>query len=164
MTTPDTWKKSSQSGGGEGNACIEITHHHPHVAVRHSKDPERATLAFPASAFTAHLGTLEVPGKEQRPVHTPRTAGQPFTRRPRAQPPGTLAGARDNGRWPALQGGRPRRTKEKSWRSTRRAGTSRGYAPRPCCSSPRRRPRIPSTSSTWSRSRIRARCWSGRPS
>lgn len=24
MTTPDTWQKSSFSGGGEGNACVEL--------------------------------------------------------------------------------------------------------------------------------------------
>lgn len=64
MTIADVWKKSSYSGGGEGNACVEIAHRHPHIAVRDSKAPDRATLTFPApafSAFTAHLGTLEVP-------------------------------------------------------------------------------------------------------
>ncbi|MFI2374188.1 DUF397 domain-containing protein [Streptomyces sp. NPDC018964] len=67
MTTPGIWKKSSYSGGGDGNACIEIAHRHPRIAVRDSKDPERATLTFPASAFTtftAHLRTLEVTGVE----------------------------------------------------------------------------------------------------
>ncbi|MEV7787004.1 DUF397 domain-containing protein [Streptomyces sp. NPDC088106] len=62
MTTPDIWKKSSYSGGGEGNACVEIGHRHPHIAVRDSKAPDRATLTFPTtafSAFTAHLGSLK---------------------------------------------------------------------------------------------------------
>lgn len=67
MTTSDNWRKSSYSGSGDGNACIEIAHRHHHIAVRDSKAPERATLTFPTSAFTAfttHLGTFEVPGKE----------------------------------------------------------------------------------------------------
>jgi hypothetical protein len=67
MTTPGTWKKSSHSGGGDGNACVEIAHRHPRIAVRDSKAPERAVLTFPLAAFTAftaHLGTLEAPGRE----------------------------------------------------------------------------------------------------
>lgn len=46
---------------------MEIAHRHPHIAVRDSKAPERATLTFPAfafTAFTARLGTLEVPSVE----------------------------------------------------------------------------------------------------
>ncbi|MGW5970337.1 DUF397 domain-containing protein [Streptomyces sp. NPDC055186] len=67
MTTPDIWKKSSHSGGGEGNACVEIALRHPRIAVRDSKVPERAVLTFPVAtftAFTAHLGVLEAPGRE----------------------------------------------------------------------------------------------------
>ncbi|MDT0403891.1 MULTISPECIES: DUF397 domain-containing protein [Streptomyces] len=65
MTTSDTWKKSSYSGGGEGNACVEVAHRHPRIAVRDSKAPERAVLSFPAhafAAFTGHLGTCEAVG------------------------------------------------------------------------------------------------------
>lgn len=36
------------------------------------------------TAFTAHLGTFEAPRREQRPMHTARTTGKPFTRRLRA--------------------------------------------------------------------------------
>ncbi|WP_425247642.1 DUF397 domain-containing protein [Streptomyces sp. NEAU-NA10] len=59
MMTPDTWQKSSFSGGGEGNACIEVAHRHPHIAVRDSKAPTRATLTFPAPAFTAFVEALK---------------------------------------------------------------------------------------------------------
>lgn len=64
MTTSDTWKKSSYSGGGEGNACVEVAHRHPRIAVRDSKAPERAVLTFPAhafAAFAAHLDALQPP-------------------------------------------------------------------------------------------------------
>ena len=67
MTTSDTWKKSSYSGGGEGNACVEVAHRHPRIAVRDSKAPERAVLTFPRdsfAAFTAHLGALQSPYTE----------------------------------------------------------------------------------------------------
>ncbi|MFF3845084.1 DUF397 domain-containing protein [Streptomyces sp. NPDC002328] len=57
--TPLTWKKSSYSGGGEGNACVEIAHHHPQVAVRDSKTPTHPTLTFPAPTFTAFIEALK---------------------------------------------------------------------------------------------------------
>ena len=67
MTTSDTWKKSSYSGGGEGNACVEVAHRHPRIAVRDSKAPARATLSFPAPAFTALIDHLkEHPWSEGR--------------------------------------------------------------------------------------------------
>ncbi|MEU3727978.1 DUF397 domain-containing protein [Streptomyces sp. NPDC033538] len=64
MMTPGAWKKSSYSGGGEGNACVEVAHRHPHTAVRDSKAPTRATLTFPTPAFTAFLTTLKDPAGE----------------------------------------------------------------------------------------------------
>ncbi|MEV5005800.1 DUF397 domain-containing protein [Streptomyces sp. NPDC056159] len=59
MTTPDTWRKSSYSGGGDGNACVEIAHRRTHIAVRDSKAPARATLSFPAAAFATFLDSLK---------------------------------------------------------------------------------------------------------
>ncbi|MFJ6563451.1 DUF397 domain-containing protein [Streptomyces sp. NPDC091412] len=59
MTAPDTWRKSSYSGGGDGNACVEIAHRRTHIAVRDSKAPARATLSFPAAAFVAFLDSLK---------------------------------------------------------------------------------------------------------
>ncbi|GAA4007981.1 DUF397 domain-containing protein [Streptomyces marokkonensis] len=64
MVTPRTWKKSSYSGGGEGNACVEVAHRHPHIAVRDSKAPTRAVLTFPGPAFTAFLNALKPPTGE----------------------------------------------------------------------------------------------------
>ena len=51
MITPDTWQKSSYSGGGQGDACVEIAHYPTRIAVRDSKAPARAPLTFPVGAF-----------------------------------------------------------------------------------------------------------------
>ncbi|MET8243124.1 DUF397 domain-containing protein [Streptomyces sp. NPDC005202] len=59
MTNHGTWQKSSYSGGGEGNACVEIAHRPTHIAVRDSKAPARATLTFPVEAFTTFLEALK---------------------------------------------------------------------------------------------------------
>ncbi|MFE9167920.1 DUF397 domain-containing protein [Streptomyces kebangsaanensis] len=61
MSTPTQWKKSSFSGGGEGNDCVEIANVHPRIAVRDSKAPARATLSFPAGAFTSFIEALKAP-------------------------------------------------------------------------------------------------------
>ncbi|MFE0802813.1 DUF397 domain-containing protein [Streptomyces sp. NPDC058812] len=58
MTVPADWHRSSCSGSGDGNACVEVAHLHPRTAVRDSKDPARAALAFTTPAFTAFLSTL----------------------------------------------------------------------------------------------------------
>ncbi|WP_019065717.1 DUF397 domain-containing protein [Streptomyces hokutonensis] len=58
MVTPDNWQKSSDSGGGQGDACVEVGHRHLHIAVRDSKVPTRATLTLPAEAFTAFIDGL----------------------------------------------------------------------------------------------------------
>ncbi|MFE9169427.1 DUF397 domain-containing protein [Streptomyces kebangsaanensis] len=59
MTTPDNWRKSSYSGSGDGNACVEIANSPTHTAIRDSKAPARATLTFPAGAFTAFIEALK---------------------------------------------------------------------------------------------------------
>ncbi|KOT37579.1 hypothetical protein ADK41_19485 [Streptomyces caelestis] len=51
----DTWRKSSYSGPGDGNECVEIANTSTHVGIRDSKAPAGATLAFPAGAFSAFL-------------------------------------------------------------------------------------------------------------
>ncbi|MCX5037646.1 DUF397 domain-containing protein [Streptomyces coelicoflavus] len=56
--TRGPWKKSSYSGGGEGNDCVEVALDHPLIAVRDSKVPARAVLIFPAPAFAAFLAAL----------------------------------------------------------------------------------------------------------
>ncbi|MFD5402424.1 DUF397 domain-containing protein [Streptomyces griseorubiginosus] len=61
MTASAPWKKSSFSGGGEGNDCVQIADMCSHVAVRASKAPDTATLTFPAGSFTAFLEALKSP-------------------------------------------------------------------------------------------------------
>ena len=59
MTTPSSWKKSSYSGGGEGNDCVEVADLDTHLAIRDSKAPARATLTFPAGAFASFIESLK---------------------------------------------------------------------------------------------------------
>ncbi|MGA5331755.1 DUF397 domain-containing protein [Streptomyces cellulosae] len=44
--TSDGWRKSSCSGGGDGNNCVEIAGSPTHAAVRDSKAPNRGILTF----------------------------------------------------------------------------------------------------------------------
>ncbi|MEW2271892.1 DUF397 domain-containing protein [Streptomyces sp. SID685] len=55
----ENWRKSSYSGPGGGDACVEIADAPTHVSVRDSKTPTRATLTFPVSDFTLFLGALK---------------------------------------------------------------------------------------------------------
>ncbi|MER5909200.1 DUF397 domain-containing protein [Streptomyces sp. NPDC001982] len=59
MTIADIWQKSSYSGGGEGNACVEVANRRTHIAIRDSKAPARATLTVPADAFTSFIEALK---------------------------------------------------------------------------------------------------------
>jgi hypothetical protein len=59
MTIRDNWRKSSYSGGGDGNNCLEIANRHTRVAIRDSKDPGHGTLTFPRGAFTAFINALK---------------------------------------------------------------------------------------------------------
>ncbi|MET9449277.1 DUF397 domain-containing protein [Streptomyces cinerochromogenes] len=68
MTTPLTWRKSSFSGGGEGNACVEVADLDAHIAVRDSKAPARATLVFPAGSFTHFIEALKEPSSGVGPL------------------------------------------------------------------------------------------------
>jgi hypothetical protein len=53
------WQKSSYSGGGQGDACVEIAYGHDHVAIRDSKDPAKGTLSLPATSFTTFINALK---------------------------------------------------------------------------------------------------------
>ncbi|WP_445279219.1 DUF397 domain-containing protein [Streptomyces sp. DSM 118148] len=64
MTTPTVWKKSSFSGGGEGNDCVEIAEGPTHISVRDSKAPARATLTFAAPSFTPFIDALKAPAAD----------------------------------------------------------------------------------------------------
>ncbi|GGU74039.1 hypothetical protein GCM10010260_02320 [Streptomyces filipinensis] len=55
----DNWRKSSYSGPGDGNECVEIAATPTHIAVRDSKAPARATLTFPDGAFGRFLEALK---------------------------------------------------------------------------------------------------------
>jgi hypothetical protein len=59
MTTPDQWKKSSYSGGGEGNDCVEIAAHPTRISIRDSKAPTRTTLTVPTGAFSPFIEALK---------------------------------------------------------------------------------------------------------
>lgn len=61
MTTSENWRKSSYSGGGDGNNCVEIAHDPTRVAIRDSKTPAGATLTFPTGAFTPFIDALKAP-------------------------------------------------------------------------------------------------------
>lgn len=61
MTTHTQWKKSSYSGGGEGNDCVEIATLPDRIAVRDSKAPAHGTLTVPAEAFTPFIEALKAP-------------------------------------------------------------------------------------------------------
>ncbi|MEV5384121.1 DUF397 domain-containing protein [Streptomyces sp. NPDC052721] len=59
MPTPTSWQKSSFSGGGQGDACVEVAHLGTRISIRDSKVPTRATLTFPARAFSAFVEALK---------------------------------------------------------------------------------------------------------
>ncbi|KOV71294.1 toxin-antitoxin system, toxin component [Streptomyces sp. NRRL WC-3618] len=59
MTQALIWRKSTFSGGAEGNACVEIADLRTRVAVRDSKEPGRGALTFPARAFSVFVEVLK---------------------------------------------------------------------------------------------------------
>lgn len=59
MGTPDIWRKSSYSGSGDGNACVEISDRRTHIAIRDSKAPAHGTLTVPTEAFAPFIEALK---------------------------------------------------------------------------------------------------------
>jgi len=55
----DNWRKSSYSGPGDGNECVEIANSPTRVSIRDSKAPTRATVTFPSGAFSAFIENLK---------------------------------------------------------------------------------------------------------
>ncbi|RPF35147.1 DUF397 domain-containing protein [Streptomyces sp. TLI_185] len=53
------WRKSTYSGGGQGDTCVEMAELPTRIAIRDSKAPARATLSFPPVAFTALIDHLK---------------------------------------------------------------------------------------------------------
>ncbi|MFK0285837.1 DUF397 domain-containing protein [Streptomyces sp. NPDC090499] len=56
---PDKWRRSSYSGSGDGNNCVEVAPRPAHISVRDSKAPTRATLTFRPRAFAVFLDALQ---------------------------------------------------------------------------------------------------------
>ncbi len=56
---PDNWRRSSYSGSGDGNNCVEVAPHPTHISVRDSKAPTRAVLTFPTPAFAGFLSGIK---------------------------------------------------------------------------------------------------------
>ncbi len=59
MTTPENWRKSSYSGSGDGNACVEVANDPARVAIRDTKGPSYGPLLFPTGVFAAFVETLK---------------------------------------------------------------------------------------------------------
>ncbi|WP_330288585.1 DUF397 domain-containing protein [Streptomyces sp. NBC_00576] len=66
MDTLGNWRKSSYSGGGDGNGCVEIANSRARIAVRDSKIPDRASLTFPTGAFAPFVEALKSPAAHLR--------------------------------------------------------------------------------------------------
>ncbi|MEV8404569.1 DUF397 domain-containing protein [Streptomyces niveus] len=52
------WRKSSFSGGGNGN-CLEVADGHPVVPVRDSKSPHGPALVFSAADWSSFVFALK---------------------------------------------------------------------------------------------------------
>ncbi|MGC0382730.1 DUF397 domain-containing protein [Streptomyces sp. SAI-129] len=65
MSTHGNWRKSSYSGEGDGNECVEVANSTTHVAVRDSKAPSCGTLTVPAEVFATFLGGIKRAGAER---------------------------------------------------------------------------------------------------
>ncbi|PPS88402.1 DUF397 domain-containing protein [Streptomyces sp. MH60] len=59
MRARGNWRKSSYSGEGDGNECVEVANSTTHVAVRDSKAPSYGTLTVPTEVFATFLGGIK---------------------------------------------------------------------------------------------------------
>ncbi|MGW7522939.1 DUF397 domain-containing protein [Streptomyces sp. NPDC054783] len=55
----DNWRKSSYSGEGDGNECVEIATTPTHTTIRDSKDPAAGVLTVPAGSFALLIEALK---------------------------------------------------------------------------------------------------------
>ncbi|MEU3347366.1 DUF397 domain-containing protein [Streptomyces sp. NPDC006700] len=58
MFTP-AWRKSSYSGPGDGNDCVEIATSPTHIAVRDSKTPAGGIVTLPVEVFVGFLDAVK---------------------------------------------------------------------------------------------------------
>ncbi|MGQ5639729.1 MULTISPECIES: DUF397 domain-containing protein [unclassified Streptomyces] len=59
MNPLDNWRKSSYSGEGDGNECVEIATTATHTAIRDSKNPAVGPLTVPAGSFALFIDALK---------------------------------------------------------------------------------------------------------
>ncbi|MFF0648646.1 DUF397 domain-containing protein [Streptomyces tendae] len=59
MTETLRWRKSSFSGGGDGNTCVEIAALPTRVVIRDSKAPSQGTVTIPVRSFAALIQSLK---------------------------------------------------------------------------------------------------------
>ncbi|MFD5660827.1 DUF397 domain-containing protein [Streptomyces hirsutus] len=59
MAIPTRWRKSSYSGGGEGNDCVEISNLGGCIAIRDSKVSSRTPLSVATPAFASFVDALK---------------------------------------------------------------------------------------------------------
>ncbi len=52
------WRKSSRSGQGNNGNCVEVAFTGPAIAVRDSKSPAEGALAFSANGWAQFTGVL----------------------------------------------------------------------------------------------------------
>lgn len=67
MNIPDNWRKSSHSGAGDGNSCVEISTSTSHTAIRDSKTPTTGVLTFPRTTFSAFVEALKTHSLDGEP-------------------------------------------------------------------------------------------------
>ncbi|MEU6030568.1 DUF397 domain-containing protein [Streptomyces tauricus] len=61
MTTPDSWQKSSFSGGGDGNACVELATEAHTIRLRESDTPPHRTHHLPHPPPTSSTAYVPAP-------------------------------------------------------------------------------------------------------
>ncbi|MEU5902370.1 MULTISPECIES: DUF397 domain-containing protein [Streptomyces] len=49
MSTPQHWQKSTFSGGGDGNACVELASTDAYIYLRESDEPSVELTTAPAT-------------------------------------------------------------------------------------------------------------------
>jgi hypothetical protein len=52
------WRKSSRSGNGTNDNCVEVAFVNPAIAVRDSKSPNSGALVVPAASWAGFLADL----------------------------------------------------------------------------------------------------------
>ncbi|MFF8584409.1 DUF397 domain-containing protein [Streptomyces althioticus] len=55
----DNWRRSSYSGEGDGNNCVEIAGSPHRIAVRDSKAPKRGVLTFRETTFAIFVAGIK---------------------------------------------------------------------------------------------------------